>query len=599
MSVKSRTFTYDYDAPLEAVWAAMADTARYNEAADLPKHDVQEEVLDHYGIRFFAKARMGPFSLKWEDLPCNWVRNQWFRHERRFSEGPLASLDAQLKLEPIGSGCRGYYTVEASASGWLGRIILATAFFPGVKKTFTKLSKSAERFARGEQTLAFPIKPPSISSDAKRRLDAAVSAIKETPRHFNLAERLAAFVVEGPQTEVMRIRPLRLAELWGEEERNVVELCLEATRAGVLELRWDILCPRCRVAKSVVHGLDALPDGAHCGTCNIDYGREFAKNVELSFKPAPTIREVEIGEFCLLGPMSTPHIVAHVTLEAGETKELGWHVKPGDYRLRTLEAGPDFDLTYQEGGFPAVMVDENRIFGEPQEEPSRLRLVNRSPWRRTLVVEDRAWAKDALTADRVTAIQSFRDLFSDQVLRPGDEVGISRITLMFSDLEGSTALYGQIGDANAYHLVRDHFAFMQSIVREEGGTIVKTIGDAVMAAFYQPEAAVRSAIIMQQRIAEAEEDARLRLKLGLHAGPCITVTLNDQLDYFGSTVNMAARLQALSEGDDIVISSELASDPEVVPILQEYNPETERAELKGFDDLVEFARLRFDAHSSN
>jgi class 3 adenylate cyclase len=136
------------------------------------------------------------------------------------------------------------------------------------------------------------------------------------------------------------------------------------------------------------------------------------------------------------------------------------------------------------------------------------------------VIEERAWLEDVLTADRVATLQAFRDLFSDQVLRPGDEVGIRRVTLLFSDLRGSTALYDAIGDAAAYRLVRDHFAYLAAIVREHEGTVVKTIGDAVMAAFHDPAEGLKAAIAMQERVASfnATAGAPIVLKLGLHEG---------------------------------------------------------------------------------
>ena len=113
------------------------------------------------------------------------------------------------------------------------------------------------------------------------------------------------------------------------------------------------------------------------------------------------------------------------------------------------------------------------------------------------MVERRDWVADALTAHQVTALQAFRDMFSDEVLRPGDEVAIGTVTLMFTDLKGSTALYDRVGDAQAFHMVREHFAVLAKAVREHDGAIVKTIGDAVMAAFADPAQAVRAALAIQ------------------------------------------------------------------------------------------------------
>ncbi|MFQ5467640.1 MAG: adenylate/guanylate cyclase domain-containing protein, partial [Kiloniellaceae bacterium] len=194
---------------------------------------------------------------------------------------------------------------------------------------------------------------------------------------------------------------------------------------------------------------------------------------------------------------------------------------------------------------------------------------------------------DALTADRVTALQAFRDLFSDQVLRPGDEVSIRRVAIMFTDLRGSTALYDRVGDAEAYRMVRRHFAALAAIVRAHDGAVVKTIGDAIMAAFSEPAAAARAALQIQ----EESDDPNLVIKVGLHQGSSIAVALNDRLDYFGSAVNMAARLQAQSTGGDIVLSLAMAEDPAVRPLLAGLDLGNETVDLRGFPTPVPFVRV--------
>jgi class 3 adenylate cyclase len=179
---------------------------------------------------------------------------------------------------------------------------------------------------------------------------------------------------------------------------------------------------------------------------------------------------------------------------------------------------------------------------------------------------------------------------------------------MFTDLEGSTALYERLGDAGAYRLVRRHFGFLADSIREHDGALIKTIGDAVMAAFATPEQAVRAALEIHDRIDAFNDDYRkelaaegqasdaapgiaVGLKMGLHGGRCIAVTLNERLDYFGSTVNMAARLQGRSRRGEVVLSAQLAADPAVAPLLQDRNLIHENAELKGFARPVPFVRL--------
>ena len=293
--------------------------------------------------------------------------------------------------------------------------------------------------------------------------------------------------------------------------------------------------------------------------------------------------------------MGTPHILAHLTLAPGERREVPLDLPPGPYRFRTLEPGPEVALDHAGGPPPSVRYDGAAIAAEPG--PGRgtgLVLANASPHLRTFVVEDRSWVADALTGDRLTAMQPFRDLFSDQVLRPGDEVGIGRIAILFSDLRGSTALYERIGDAAAYRRVREHFGYLAAIVRQHEGAIVKTIGDAVMAAFADPAQGVAAALAMQDHIGDLNRSSAgppLVLKLGVHAGPCIAVTLNDRLDYFGRAVNLAARLLDVSQGADVVLSADLAAEPKVAALLEGRSLKRGKTELRGFVGAVPFLQV--------
>jgi len=218
--------------------------------------------------------------------------------------------------------------------------------------------------------------------------------------------------------------------------------------------------------------------------------------------------------------------------------------------------------------------------------------VNDADFELAALIEDRTWARDALTAPEVISLQAFRDLFAEATLRPGDDAGVSQVALLFTDLRGSTALYERVGDAAAYNIVREHFALLAAIVREHDGAVVKTIGDAVMASFSDPARAVRAAIAMQGEIGSSSQGFRdLVLKVGVHAGPSVVVTLNDRLDYFGSTVNMAARLQGESTGGDIVLSRAVADDPAVREVLAAVPQRQETVALKGFAEPVGFVRL--------
>ncbi len=594
---QSRTYHWRFTSPPAAIWPILADTARFNEAAGLPRYEVSETLQDDGSVLYEGKLKRGLIAITWREIPVNWVSGRWFEHRREFYNGPLKDLTALLVLHPEngGQGCRAEYTLSATPANLIGRLLLRAGFFENTGKTFNTLAADAERYAAGTSAVPFSFKPPPPDQAVRQKVAEMVARIEAGPHGHGLAGRLADYLLTAQEADLVHLRPLALARSWQVDERPVIEVCLEAVRAGLLIMRWDLLCPRCRGAKSATPALDDLPDGAHCPTCNIDYRRDFSRNVELSFSPAPSIRLLGSGEHCLFGPMSTPHVWLQRTLNPGEALTEACALPAGSYRLRTLEAGPESEVELADGAvLPEVVVDEDSVETGAEGRAGVATLRNRTARPLTVIVEERRWIRDALTADRVTALQAFRDLFSDQVLRPGDEVAVARIALLFTDLRRSTNLYGRIGDAAAYQLVRDHFAFLAEIVRRHNGAVVKTIGDAVMGAFTAASDALAAGLAVQREIAKfnAAGQVPVTIKLGVHEGPCIAVTLNGRLDYFGTTVNMAARLQGQSDGGDLVVSRIVAEDPQVAPLLGELDCRQETTTLKGFDRPVAFLRVQ-------
>ena len=382
--------------------------------------------------------------------------------------------------------------------------------------------------------------------------------------------------------------------------RAAIETCLAAVREGLLTLRWDLVCPQCRGAKATATSLDQLPQGAHCSSCNIDYDRDFAQNVEVTFEPAATVRELGAGGYCLASPLLSEHIKVQQRLAPGERAEIAALLPDGAYRARTIEPGGSVDFAIMGGRVPEITLsDGDPELGAPGE---RGEIVARNAGAATkiLVIEDRRWAADALTAHEATTMQAFRDLFADAVLRPGDQVAIGRIAFLFTDIKGSSDLYNRVGDARAYAFVREHYAVLTRAVREHDGAVVKTIGDAVMAAFTDPADALDAALAIRDDIAEfnrqlaAEthsDKLAILVKIGLHSGACIAVTLNDRLDYFGSAVNLAARLQNESAGGDIVLSETMAAEPGIAERLAPLHARPEKAHVKGFAEPVALRRI--------
>jgi len=581
--------------PPEAIWPFVADTARLNEMSGSPRYQVEERPDAQGRIHRFATVAVGPLRMKWEEGYGEWQENRRLSQTRHFINGPFRRSHSSFELAPESAGTRLTFAAEVDCVGVLGWLAKASG----------KIGREGDkRLAAIEKLIAEAALPDRIlgaSTDeavkpaARRRFDGLIADLDRDPASHGLAPRLANFLLHAPMLALSSIRPLAMARTWHATREDTVELFLAAQQLGILTMGWDLLCPRCRGAKSRVEHLHDLPRGAHCSSCNISYERDFTRNVELTFHPEPWLRPLVEGELCLLGQGTTPHVKFQGEVAAHFTKRFALTPAPGAYRFRTIEAGAEaVGDVGADGLIPEITACGAEILLATPGHKDELVIRNDTDLPRIFVVEERNWARDALTGESVIAMPAFRRLCPEQLLRPGDDVEIGRVAIMFTDLQGSTKLYDQLGDATAYRLVRDHFAYLSERVQRHNGFIVKTVGDAVMAAFHDPADAVRAVLSMQDEVADfnrGRSDAGIILKIGLHQGSCIAVTVGGVLDYFGSVVNTAARLEHQCRGGEVIISAAVLADPEAGEALSSRTVAEDSATLRGLSEPVRFVRV--------
>jgi class 3 adenylate cyclase len=199
--------------------------------------------------------------------------------------------------------------------------------------------------------------------------------------------------------------------------------------------------------------------------------------------------------------------------------------------------------------------------------------------------------KSVLTAARLLTNQTFRDIYRTDTLAIGQRLKILSLTFLFSDLKDSTELYERVGDLTAFDLVNEHFRLLQEIIASERGAVVKTIGDAVMATFETPDRAIAAAIRMREAMSDLGAERQhqsLRLKMGIHEGSCLAVTLNGQQDYFGQTVNIASRVQGLAASRSIMVTEPVVENAHAQALLETsgLTPAPRRVALTGIADKV-------------
>ena len=579
----------------EQLWPFVTDTNRFNRDVGLPAvHSADDETGSNarQNLRF---SRLG-IQVEWEEEPFEWVRPYRFGVHRRYSAGPVASTRVLVELIPQPEGgTLLVYRTWVRPGNPLGMAAIPAVMGLSTRRAFGAAFRKYDELAMETEPEGPQDAPLALEEDdalvpgGRARLDAMRRVLAERTGEPELVARLAEVVEKGDDFTLARLRPYALADAWGVPRRRVLETCLHATRAGLFDLRWDLLCPLCRGAKESGSTLAEMKQQAHCETCNIGFDANFDRSVELTFRASPTVRRVEERSFCVGGPQLTPHIVAQQLLAAGDRRSVVVPLEAGRYRLRTLGlAGGRFLVATPDGTQEATLTAESGGWPHDELEVSlapTLRFENATDAEQLFVLERTAWSDQAATAAEATTLQVFRDLFSSELLRPGERISVGSLTVLFTDLRDSTSFYRQVGDAPAFGQVLDHFEMLKEAIAEEDGALVKTIGDAVMAVFRRPISALRAIVDAQRRLASGASP--FYLKAGMHHGPCIAVTMNDRLDYFGSVVNMAARLERLSSGEDIIISEVVRQDPEVAAFLaapeNELAVEQFEAQLKGFD----------------
>jgi class 3 adenylate cyclase len=432
---------------------------------------------------------------------------------------------------------------------------------------------------------------------------------------------IEAVVRDALDRDLCRINVLAFAAKRGIDEESSIAAFLHASRLGIFELSWNVLCPGCGGVLDTNASLKSIDQAEyHCFLCAAGYEPTLDEMVEVTFTVSPRVRRIAAHD-----PDSLPvleyfrqvfwssgvnlpddpeleRLIERIVLDSVE-------LPPGDKAILSLHLPAAFVILFD----PVVhMVQFIDVKGEPTRErqnlsfvlnkmhaptgtmqmrpgPLRLTLENRTPTRTLPAI----WiAGDELhgllgnrrpfvTAKRLLTNQTFRDIYRTDTIDVDQRLKITSLTFLFTDLKGSTELYERVGDIAAYDIVRAHFRVLNEVVASEAGAVVKTIGDAVMATFPTPDRAIRAALRMREAIDELRED--LLLKIGIHEGACLAVTSNERQDYFGQTVNIAARVQGLAATRSIFATGQVVRHAEASKLLQTrgINPLPQQHALRG------------------
>ena len=385
----------------------------------------------------------------------------------------------------------------------------------------------------------------------------------------------------------------------------VVSHLLQAVDAGIFDLNWDIHCPHCDMIANQYNNLSQVTELYYCRMCEKEFEGELNHRIEATFSLNKEIEDLQLPPVCPPPPSITP-LFSMPLLAAGETMSAQETLTADVYKLNcpiTLSIG-----TLIVEGEPTDEVQEFAIRQLPNNQfdietirarpgPIRLTLTNDAyplsgMWAapRDLPIIRPEDLPLRLSGLELIHFPMFRQLFGNQVLSDRERLKITAVTTLFTDITGSTPMYERLGNPIAYNIVRDHFDILFEAIAQHGGTVIKTIGDAVMASFIQNDQALCSILTALARIRQYNQQRNIEeqvcLKIGLHRGAAILVNLNQRLDYFGSTINKAARIQSLSGSNQVSFSEAIYQDKGFQKILTDLHLDRVQpliANLKGIE----------------
>lgn len=444
---------------------------------------------------------------------------------------------------------------------------------------------------------------------------------------------------------LFRINPLLFASENQIPEAEATDLFIHGTRIGLFDFTYNMICPVCGGREHSHDAIDDVQTGSfHCTVCNIDVDSSLDDQVEVAFSINESVRKLDIDPYRSLedhrryffseNVRRHPDLVQYqrdaiksfVVLYPEQRKVVELRLKAGEqfqflsidnHSPVLIQCSPDgsgaqeLELELIDSRFsqPDVIVGAGavRIGVRNLSGKRRSFFVNKPDYPRIYAIlrDHPSQRLPFLTAKMLLNNQSFRELFRVQTLSKDLNLSVKSLTLLFTDLKGSTEMYDRAGDHTAYQLVQEHFRALTRSVRENRGAIVKTMGDAIMASFSSPRDGLQAAIEMMSSMDELNQRLResgydLGLKIGLNEGPSLAVNSNNVVDYFGQAVNVAARVQGLATAGEIWITESVYLSPGVAEAFRQAGYESERreAQLKGVGGSAIVHRLYHCAGAS-
>lgn len=602
-----KVHTWNCSSTPAELWPLVSNTERLNRAAGLQSVKYRLEKKPEGGLRRFGSIRIAGMKIEWEEHPFEWIEGTRMGVLREFQSGPFAWFASIVELFPRPEGgTRLQHTIRIEPRNIVGRAVATIEAGWKAGKSLDRVYRRIDNVVRARRAAknganANPTTvpedhfeaPQKLTPPRQRRIEERTEQMVRMRIASSVADKLADYIRNSTPQSLARIRPLELATNLRISTDECVDACLVATKCGLLVIKWDLLCPTCRVPAATRSLLSEIDAHTECEACDVHFQSNLAAAIELIFQADPEVADIDLAQYCVGGPAHTPHVVSQLRLEPHERMEIAVPLSVGEYLIRGPGLVNSQPFRVRAGAAPSQLEIRLSRLGSSHHTPqvrvgnASFTITNDLDSHQIVRFERALDRNDVITAAAASTLPRFRELFPEQTFKRDLPIASEQLTLLGVRISNAQQLYAEMGDADAYVKIQQVMQQLENLTNAHRGAIIKTVGEFLLAAFQDSNHAIIAAIAMGKRQNELQDEVLteaepstiednpntqpsypIKLGIGLHRGTTLVTTQNGRLDYFGATPRLLENITQLADNKILMTESVFSDSAVQVEILK-------------------------------
>lgn len=562
-----QTYQWSISAKPERLWHALNSVERLAETIGLPPGKYTSRTAGKLNVDATAAGGLLTRLLmpQWHEAPTQWIEGRWLKISRSRSQGLIASVTWTIALEPQGRGCLVRHDIViVPGSMWAGFIL--ALFRRHLDRTMNEFGRTMALWAKGDIDHPMP-RPRALPRQTRAALSDRAMLADGSQYGKGQISRLVRWMSQAQHQDTVRIRPTAIANLWGTNQDEMVEILLAAAAAGILAKHWLMTCTSCGRETWDSKTLKDLPESARCPTCSSKVESDLAHNVEMIFTPADDLRGFQNRRYAWESPSDHPAVGVRIKIEAKGRLTTKWRASRSGFLARIVGTGSTTTFT-ADGGNPRLLLNDGVISATASDQSTgMIDLVNNDSVERHVALGPVESAERGCTARRILLLQAHRDIGGEELPREGGTFVLRDVTVLTSDLSGLATRYKKSGDAATFKAVSDLLRETTDIVRECGGSISSRLGEIVVAVFPEPRQAVAAAF----QLSSHNDDIGLPAFRGsIDMGDLSATAYKGRLIFQGASIKCATEALGTMSAGELALGRKLVGAPSVIKLIQGY-----------------------------